>query len=195
MTSFNFDPLDTTPNPAVRDSDDGSRHSINDDVEGDAENLFPSPIVEQNDQKALFHARLKKGGGLLATTVVAGIIWGIPIIDSNPTAHRCLALLIWVSVLWTTELLPIWVTSLCIPVLVVVMQIIPPAPGVAYSAKTAAATVMGEMVGEAVLLAFAAFTMSLAFTKYQLSQRLVSSGSSTCCFETLISILHLRQWL
>jgi hypothetical protein len=150
------------------------RSSINEDLESDSVDLYPSPIVAQNDEAALRNrARLKKGFGIVVTTVIAGVLWAIPILDSKPTAHRCLALLIWTSILWTTELLPIWVTSLCIPVLVVVMEILPPVTG-DYNAKTAASIVMGQMMGESVLLAFAAFTMSLAFTKYQLSQRLVS---------------------
>eukprot|EP01102_Stenamoeba_stenopodia_P001993 TRINITY_DN11797_c0_g1_i1.p1 TRINITY_DN11797_c0_g1~~TRINITY_DN11797_c0_g1_i1.p1 ORF type:complete len:553 (-),score=114.15 TRINITY_DN11797_c0_g1_i1:76-1734(-) len=115
---------------------------------------------------------IKKGVLLSVITIVALILYLVPIMTETPTAHRCLALLIWTALLWTTEVVPIYITSLCVPVLVVVLQILPPAAGQEYSAKTAATAVMGQMFGEPVLLALGAFTMSAALTKYQLSLRL-----------------------
>ena len=80
-----------------------------------------------------------------------------------------------VVTLWATELFPIWATSLCIPVLVVWLQVYPYAGHVGYSvaaAKNAAEIVFSKFFSSAVMLALGAFTMSAALTKYELSDRL-----------------------
>ena len=80
-----------------------------------------------------------------------------------------------VVTLWATELFPIWATSLCIPILVVWLQVYPYAGHVGYSvasAKAAAEIVFSKFFSSAVMLALGAFTMSSALTKYELSDRL-----------------------
>lgn len=77
--------------------------------------------------------------------------------------------------LWATEVFPIWATSLCIPVLVVWLQVYPYGGTVEYStasAKAAADIVFSKFFSSAVMLALGAFTMSSALTKYEISDRL-----------------------
>ena len=48
---------------------------------------------------------------------------GIPIFD-EPEKQNCLALLVFVSLLWCTEALPLYVTSMLVPALAVLLRVL-----------------------------------------------------------------------
>lgn len=79
-----------------------------------------------------------------------------------------------VIILWVTELIPVWVTSLLIPILVVWGSVfhVPGNINVPEPSTEAAKRVFSKFFSSAVMLALGAFTMSAAMTKHQLSDRL-----------------------
>lgn len=108
-------------------------------------------------------------------------------IQEAPAARRALALFLFVAVLWATEAIPIYVTSMLIPILVVVMRILVDSKGVPLEAPDAADVthflhqiliflkrVMGSLFSGTVMVALGAFTMSLALSKWNLSYRLAA---------------------
>ncbi len=82
-------------------------------------------------------------------------------------------MLVFVCILWASEAIPIYVTSLLIPILIVVMKILLDEDNNLLSPAAAAQEVTGSLFTGTVLVALGAFTMSRALSKYDLSYRLV----------------------
>ncbi len=74
--------------------------------------------------------------------------------------------------MWATEAVPLFVTSMSLPILITWGHVLLDANGVPLSASLAAKEVMGQLFSGPVLEALGAFCMSLAVGKYQLSHRL-----------------------
>jgi len=115
--------------------------------------------------------------------------------------QRALAIFVFVAILWATEALPIYITSLTIPILVVTMRVILVNDILVDSAATAK-VVMGAMMSDTVLVALGAFTMSLALTKYELSYRLayvvlsrVGKRPSVVLLAVMFLGLFLSMWI
>lgn len=105
-----------------------------------------------------------------------------------------------VVILWVTELIPVWVTSLLIPILCVWGSVfhIPGNINVPEDSTNAAKRVFSKFFSSAVMLALGAFTMSSAMTKYQLSDRLayfVLSSVGRKPAVVMISIMFLGIFL
>jgi phosphate transporter len=101
-----------------------------------------------------------------------------------------------VAILWATEVIPLYSTSMLIPILIVCMKVLCDSNGNPLDAVDAANVrffslksfyiiitsfislhkqqVMGNLFSGTVLVALGAFTMSLALSKYNISYRLVS---------------------
>jgi phosphate transporter len=76
--------------------------------------------------------------------------------------------------MWATEAIPLHITSMLIPILVVAMKVlVNPETKEPLSAPAAATVVSGVLFSGTVLVALGAFTMSFALSKYNLSYRLV----------------------
>lgn len=56
----------------------------------------------------------------------------MPIFEHNWEAHKCLALLIMISMMWASESLPYFVTSLSVPLFVVIMDVLRKEDGSTY---------------------------------------------------------------
>ncbi len=52
------------------------------------------------------------------------VLLAAPIFDDQPEKQNCLALLAFVSLLWCTEAMPLFVTSMVVPLLVVVLRVL-----------------------------------------------------------------------
>jgi len=112
---------------------------------------------------------------ILVAIIVAVVIYNVKIFEDQPAARRALSLFSFVAIMWATEAIPIFVTSLLIPILVVTMKVlVNPTTNEPLSAKDAATEVMGTLFSGTVLVALGAFTMSLALSKYNLSYRLAA---------------------
>ena len=86
--------------------------------------------------------------------------------EYNPGARRCLAVTLFVAVLWSTTALPPFVTAFCIPFLVVALRILP------FPATSAATTISMAFFDPVILLFLGGLTFAAALDKYQLNQRL-----------------------
>ena len=106
-----------------------------------------------------------------------------------PAAKRCLAILICVSTLWSTEAIPLYVTSLLIPLLTVGTGALLPPPGppcaandeackaarfAPYAPQLAAKEVCGQFFEPTVLLFLAGFSIGAALEKQRISHMIAS---------------------
>jgi sodium-dependent dicarboxylate transporter 2/3/5 len=82
------------------------------------------PIAKISAAEARFERRRQKAGFILAPLLFVSL-WLIPIPNLSPEAHRLLAVIGAVVVLWLSEAIPLAITALLGPALCVVLQIGP----------------------------------------------------------------------
>ncbi|KAK4228395.1 SPX domain-containing protein [Podospora fimiseda] len=99
----------------------------------------------------------------------------IPILKS-PEQQNCLAILVLASLLWATEAIPLFVTSLMIPFLCVVLQVFrdKDEPHKRLGAKDATAAVFAAMWTPVIMLLLGGFTLAAALSKCYIDKRIAT---------------------
>ncbi|CAK0783757.1 hypothetical protein CVIRNUC_006956 [Coccomyxa viridis] len=112
---------------------------------------------------------------LLAAAAFA-VLLSVPIF-TDPTKQNCLALLAVVSVLWCTEALPLYVTSMLVPFLAVLLRVMVDRSGKAprrMSAPDAADAILKSMFSQTIMLLLGGFAIASAFTKHFIAKRMAT---------------------
>lgn len=113
---------------------------------------------------------------LLGSLAVFCALLAAPIMD-KPEEQNCLALLVFVSLLWATETIPLFVTSLLIPFLSVVLRVVcdeeSPKHG-RLDAKGATNAIFAAMWSPVIMLLLGGFTLAAALSKCKIDKRLAT---------------------
>lgn len=102
-------------------------------------------------------------------------------VDSDPRdEQKCLALLVLVCILWASEAIPLWTTSLLIPLMIVLCDILliqqeSNGEYVILPAADAAKQQLAKLSDPSVILLMGGFSIAAALHKYQLDTRLALS--------------------
>lgn len=117
---------------------------------------------------------------MFTLTVSLGVFFAllfIPILR-RPEQQNCLAMLVFVSILWATETLPLFVTSLLIPFLSVVLRVVrDEEEGHSHkrlSAKDATSAIFASMWSPVIMLLLGGFTVAAALSKCTIDKRLAT---------------------
>ena len=99
----------------------------------------------------------------------------IPIMK-KPEQQNCLAMLIFVSLLWATEVIPLFVTSLLVPFLVVILRIMrsEDKPHHRLDSKAATKVVFASMWTPVIMLLLGGFTIAAALSKYDIAKMMAT---------------------
>ncbi|KAL4736722.1 SPX domain-containing protein [Aspergillus similis] len=110
---------------------------------------------------------------LIAVLVVFFVLLSVPIME-KPEQQNCLAMLVFVSLLWATEVIPLFVTSLFIPFLVVLLGIMKSdeKPYKRLGPKEATSVAFGAMWTPVIMLLLGGFTIAAALSKYDIARRM-----------------------
>lgn len=87
---------------------------------------------------------------------------------------RCLAVLAACAMLWASEALPLWVTSLLVPLLVVTCKVLKDDDGNAMDAADASKKILAAMWSSTLMILLGGFTLAAALSKYNIA-KIVSS--------------------
>lgn len=146
-------------------------------LQGDDELVIPTKEI------ATPLGRLKLPVWLLSPTVFSLVIivslffalLFIPLLE-KPEQQNCLAMLVLVSLLWATEALPLFVTSLLIPFLCVVLQVFrdKDKPHERLGSKDATAVVFSAMWTPVIMLLLGGFTLAAALSKCSIDKRIAT---------------------
>ncbi|KAK3943555.1 Low-affinity phosphate transporter PHO91 [Diplogelasinospora grovesii] len=146
-------------------------------LQGDDELLLPTkeittPIGRFTCPTWLFSSTMFT---LLAIIAIFGVLLILPIMQ-NPEQQNCLALVVFVSLLWATEAIPLFVTSLTIPFLCVVLQVFRDADGhhSRLPSKDATALVFAAMWTPVIMLLLGGFTLAAALSKCKIDKRIAT---------------------
>jgi len=110
---------------------------------------------------------------LIALTTFA-LLLGVQPLDRVETSH-CLAILVFATILWATEAIPLFVTSMLVPLLVVCFRVIR-SPDGTERLKTPEATkyVFSTMFSPTIMLLIGGFTISSALSKTNIDRFLIT---------------------
>ncbi|KAL3425502.1 SPX domain-containing protein [Phlyctema vagabunda] len=92
----------------------------------------------------------------------------------KPEQQNCLAMLVFVSLLWATEVIPLFVTSLMIPFLCVVLRVVrsDDKPHHRLDSSAAAKYIFSAMWTPVIMLLLGGFTVAAALSKYDIAKRI-----------------------
>ncbi|KAI0121276.1 SPX domain-containing protein [Xylariales sp. AK1849] len=112
---------------------------------------------------------------LLIIVAVFLVLLLVPIMEL-PEQQNCLAMLVFVSLLWATEAIPLFVTSLLIPFLVVVLNIVrsDDKPYNRLDSKAATTYVFSAMWTPVIMLLLGGFTVAAALSKTNIDKRIAT---------------------
>ncbi|RBR21650.1 hypothetical protein FVER53590_11327 [Fusarium verticillioides] len=114
---------------------------------------------------------------LVACLTVFFLLLLLPIME-KPEQQNCLAMLVFVSLLWATETIPLFVTSLLIPFLSVVLNVVrdetPGKPQKRLDSKAATSAIFAAMWTPVIMLLLGGFTLAAALSKCTIDKRLAT---------------------
>ncbi|KGQ02128.1 hypothetical protein PAAG_11079 [Paracoccidioides lutzii Pb01] len=112
---------------------------------------------------------------LVAIVIVFGVMLALPIMKT-PEQNNCLAMLVFVSLLWSTEVIPLFVTSLLVPFLVVILRIMrsEEEPYYRLNSKEATGVAFAAMWTPVIMLLLGGFTLAAALSKYDIARRMAT---------------------
>lgn len=130
------------------------------------------PFTEKHIKlpQSLFTSQIVK---LLIITAVFIILLTVKTMNDKQEA-RCLAVLATCALLWATEALPLWVTSLFVPLLIVCCQVLKATDGGPMTAAAASTYILNQMWSSTLMILLAGFTLAGALSKYNVA-KVVSS--------------------
>ncbi|PTU23263.1 hypothetical protein P175DRAFT_0522294 [Aspergillus ochraceoroseus IBT 24754] len=140
---------------------------------------------------------------LVIILVVFAALLSIPIME-NPEQQNCLAMLVFVSLLWATEVIPLFVTSLLIPFLVVLLGIMKSEekPYKRLGPKEAAGAAFSAMWTPVIMLLLGGFTIAAALSKYDIARRMAlfvlskaGSNHSIVLLTNMFVSMFLSMWI
>lgn len=113
---------------------------------------------------------------LLTLIIIFLVLLYVPILDA-PEQQNCLAMLVFVSLLWATEAIPLFVTSLLVPFLAVVLQVVRDnnkGKMVRLHPKEGAKYVFSSMWTPVIMLLLGGFTLAAAVSKCKIDKRMAT---------------------
>ena len=112
---------------------------------------------------------------LIFCIAVFAVLLAVPIME-KPEQQNCLALVVFVSLLWATEAIPLFVTSLLVPFLVVLLNVVrsDQKPYQRLSSKQAASYVFAAMWTPVIMLLLGGFTIAAALSKYNIAKMMAT---------------------
>ncbi|KAJ2768534.1 low-affinity phosphate transporter, partial [Coemansia nantahalensis] len=112
---------------------------------------------------------------LAACTAAFALAWAVPLF-SGPEQQRCWAMLVYVSLLWATEALPLHVTALLVPLLTVVLGVMrSPAHSHRHlGAAEASKAVFAAMFSSVIMLLLGGFALAAALSKHDVARMMAS---------------------
>ena len=95
---------------------------------------------------------------------------------NDPLEQNCFAILVYASLLWATETLPLFVTSLFIPFLIVTIPVLKdPVDGITpLSPSESSKLILSTMWSSVIMLLLGGFTLAAALSKYNIAKMLSS---------------------
>ncbi|KAI8644914.1 SPX domain-containing protein [Parasitella parasitica] len=116
----------------------------------------------------------------------------------NRQENYCFALLIFAAVMWATEAIPLYATSLMVPFLIIPLGIMRNADGTQMAAKAASKAVFEHMFSGTIMMLLGGFSLAAALSKYGIAKAFAShvlSRAGTRPRWVLLAIMSVAAFL
>ncbi|KAJ5920313.1 Sodium/sulfate symporter, partial [Penicillium verrucosum] len=142
-------------------------------------------------------------GTLVFSIALFGTMLSVNVMET-PEEQNCLAMLVLVSVLWATEAIPLFVTSLLIPFLVVTLGIMrsDEEPSVRLGPKESVGKVFSAMWTPVIMLLLGGFSIAAALSKHDIARRMAmfvlskaGSKPSIMLLTNMFVSMFLSMWI
>jgi anion transporter len=110
---------------------------------------------------------------VIAIAAVFVVFLCLPILESVEQ-NRCLAVVIAASMLWATEAMPLFTTSLLVPFLVISLRIPCDGTGQPMTAPDASKYIFSQMWSSVIMLLLGGFTLAAALSKFHIAKMLAT---------------------
>ncbi|KUJ13389.1 Sodium/sulfate symporter [Mollisia scopiformis] len=112
---------------------------------------------------------------LIISIIIFFVLIFVPIME-QPEQQNCLAMLVFVSLLWATEVIPLFTTSLMVPFLCVLLRVVrsDSLPHQRLDATNAAKYIFPAMWSPVIMLLLGGFTVAAALSKYDIAKRIAT---------------------
>ncbi|OAX41904.1 Sodium/sulfate symporter [Rhizopogon vinicolor AM-OR11-026] len=157
------------------------RQMIGQQRRGPVDGLGVSATLEQPEESSIIDVptplgSLKLTKKRLSLTIAATVF--IALLNMNiaagKEANRCLAVLVFSTIMWATEAIPLFVTSTSIPLLLVCLQVIRGDDGTALSTPDATKYIFSVMFSPTIMLLIGGFTISSALSKTNIDRIIIT---------------------
>ncbi|SCU80240.1 LADA_0B05886g1_1 [Lachancea dasiensis] len=147
---------------------------------------------------------LIKSNGLLKFTAITFVflmsLTFSPIQDM--LQKNCFAILVYASLLWATETIPLFVTSLLVPLLIVVLPVLKDSDGHVMDPQQSSQYILSTMWSSVIMLLLGGFTLAAALSKYNVAKVisthvLASAGTNpkTILLTNMCVALFVSMWV
>ncbi|OSC96955.1 Sodium/sulfate symporter [Trametes coccinea BRFM310] len=109
----------------------------------------------------------------LVAVVVFLVLLNVQVVDGEE-ANKCLAILVFATILWATEAIPLFVTSTMIPMLLVVLRVIRSSDGEPLDPPAATKHVFSVMFSPTIMLLIGGFTIASALSKTAIDRVIIT---------------------
>lgn len=154
---------------------------------------YPIPFTQHRVPAELAHNIMF----FLLSVVLFAIFLNVNIFNDTQENY-CFALLIFAAVMWATEAIPLYATSLLIPFLIVLLGIMCNADGTPMTAKAASKSVFSSMFSGTIMMLLGGFALAAALSKYGIAKAFathVLSRAGTRPRWVLLSIMIVAAFL
>ncbi|KAF9163375.1 low-affinity phosphate transporter [Actinomortierella ambigua] len=121
----------------------------------------------------------KRNARNIVLGLVAGVLFAILMnltLFDTPEQNKCFAILITIAFMWATEVFPLFVTALFVPMLTIWCQVMrDPTTGATLSTHDATSIVFGAMFSPTIMLLLGGFTIASALSKYGIAKAIAST--------------------
>ncbi|TFK24815.1 SPX-domain-containing protein [Coprinopsis marcescibilis] len=131
-----------------------------------------APLIEVRSPVGRLKITRRKIYRLIAGLLLA-LLLNVQIVDGKP-ANNCFAILCFCTFLWATEAIPLFVTSLFVPLLLVLLRVIRNEEGDRLATPAATKYVFSIMFSPTIMLLIGGFTISSALSKTNIDRILIT---------------------
>ncbi|KAI8060296.1 SPX domain-containing protein [Gongronella butleri] len=141
--------------------------------------------------------QLRQLGFFIFSLVVLTVLLNVDTFG-NRSENYCFALLIFSAVMWATEAIPLYATSMLIPFLIVLLRVMNNADGTPMTAKNAAKSTFQSMFSGTIMMLLGGFSLAAALSKYGIAKAFAShvlSRAGTRPRWVLLAIMFVSAFL
>ncbi|OAD77349.1 hypothetical protein PHYBLDRAFT_176930 [Phycomyces blakesleeanus NRRL 1555(-)] len=157
----------------LRDQVAFERNTVWKDLIGQERKVNDAHVKSPDGERMVAYETLRSSLCFLLSVAVFAVLLNVDCFGQRQENY-CFALLIFAAIMWATEAIPLYATSLMLPFLIVPLAILRNADGSVMDAKPAAKAVFSSMFSGTIMMLLGGFALAAALSKYGIAKAFAS---------------------